>query len=441
MRVIIAILLGIVNLNPTQLNANSIVLQDTTVKKRSFVISAEFRPRAEYRNGYRKVKADTTIANVFIDQRSRFSITYNSPDFIWHTSIQDIRVWGGVDPTSTTGTLQVFETYVEPSLVKNLSARIGRQRIIFDNQRLFAENNWRQSSASHDAIRFLYKTKNLQWDVVGAYNQKNDAAHHYFQDAYYPGFNTYKGLAVNHVKWIVPKGALTSLSVMDVFQDPVYAKRNHARFTYGGRLEYHHKDSTGLYLTLSGFHQSGFALSGTVLNAYYFQPEIQFKSKNKIWNIRLGGELFSGDNLQKRENQINSFDPLYGVNNRFLGNMDFFTRFPVDFKNAGLIAPYLFFQYKFSENWQVKSDYHIFFLKEKYYELSQTTPISNFLGVENDWRLTFRPNVFTSIDLGYSFAFVSNSLGIIQGINNPTPFQDWAYLMISFKPELLNYKF
>lgn len=416
-------------------------LLDSTTKKNTFIITAEFRPRLEYRNGYRKVKTDTTSAHTFIDQRSRINLTYKSPNFLWHTSIQDIRVWGGVDPASTGGTLQVFETYVEPTVYKQLSVRIGRQRIILDNQRLFAENNWRASSASHDAVRFLYKKNTFEWDFIGAYNQKNDAVYRYSQNSYNPVFINYKSLLVNHIKYTFKTISLTSISVMDLFQDPNFSKRNHSRFTYGGRLEINSKDSSGLYLTISGYHQSGFSILGTVLNAYYLQPEIQFKSNNKKWNVRLGGEIFSGDKKDIGLNQLNSFDPLYGVNNRFLGNMDFFTRFPVDYKYAGLIAPYLFFQYKLSKKWIIKSDYHVFSLKEKYYELGQTTPISNYLGVENDLRFTFKPNHYTNIDLGYSFAFISHSMGVIQGIDNPTSFQDWAYLMITFKPELFNSKF
>src|SRR5690606_5417738 len=126
-----------------------------------FSVSLEFRPRTELRNGYRQLRTDTTGIAFYTSQRSRLYLTYQRPGFIFHTSIQDVRIWGEDDPRSTAGTLQVFETYVEPSITERLSVRIGRQKIMYDNQRLFAQNNWRQNAGSHDAVRFVYKAPRL----------------------------------------------------------------------------------------------------------------------------------------------------------------------------------------------------------------------------------------------------------------------------------------
>lgn len=91
-----------------------------------FNISAEFRPRTELRNGYCHLRNDTTRAAFFTSQRSRIRFHYQRPGLIFHTSIQDVRVWGDADPQATGGTLQVFETYLESAIAKGFSVRIGR---------------------------------------------------------------------------------------------------------------------------------------------------------------------------------------------------------------------------------------------------------------------------------------------------------------------------
>ena len=92
---------------------------ETNPDKKEFTVSLEFRPRTEYRNGYRVMRSDSTHAAVFTEGRSRLLFNFKMKNFIFHTSFQDIRVWGEKDPRSTAGTLQIFEAYVEPTLAKN----------------------------------------------------------------------------------------------------------------------------------------------------------------------------------------------------------------------------------------------------------------------------------------------------------------------------------
>jgi len=72
-------------------------------KNRNFTIGVEFRPRMEYRDGYRKLPNDTTCAAYFGTQRSRLNLTYSQPHFKFHTSIQDLRVWGQYGQASSSG--------------------------------------------------------------------------------------------------------------------------------------------------------------------------------------------------------------------------------------------------------------------------------------------------------------------------------------------------
>ena len=48
------------------------------IKNRNFTVGLEFRPRMEYRDGYRKLPNDTTSAAIFGTQRSRINFDFNA---------------------------------------------------------------------------------------------------------------------------------------------------------------------------------------------------------------------------------------------------------------------------------------------------------------------------------------------------------------------------
>lgn len=401
----------------------------------SFTVSLEFRPRTEFRNGYRHLRSDTTKAAFFTENRSRIYVNYTRDRFAFHTSFQDVRVWGEADPRSTNGSVQIFETYVEPSITPQLKVRIGKQKIMYDNQRLFAQNDWRQNGGTHDGLRFMYENGSFEADLIGAFNQPKGAQDRFFGTTYYPGFSYYKILLVNFLKHSGKNGlTLTAINATDAFQDPDIATKSNWRFTSGGRVE---KVSGDWYFTLAGYYQYGQTPSGNRLSAFYYQPEIRYKSN--AWTLRLGAEVFSGGDDLNPDGKSHSFDALYGVNHRFLGSMDFFTRFPGDLNDAGLKAPYFFVWYDIRKHITLRSDHHLFFTQNNFVEAGNTEPISPFLAYENDWLLRVKANGYTEIDLGFSYALTTESLEVIKNGGNHELFQSWAYAMVTFKPELFNW--
>lgn len=416
----------------SQDSAAKVIPPVVPVQFEEFKLGLEFRPRTEFRKGYRELRNDTTNPALFTDQRSRLYITYQRPGFIFHTSIQDIRIWGEDDPRSTGGTIQIFETFVEPTLFKNFSVRIGRQKIMYDNQRLFAQNDWRQNAGAHDAVRFMYYRPKLETDLIGAFNQSQER---FFETTFTPvDFINYKILAVHFLKYkLSEKFILTTINAMDAFQDK-NPRNNNYRFTSGGRIEYIREK---LYLTIAAYAQYGETPLGQELSAYYYQPEIKF-APFKPLTFRLGAEVFSGDDATKPSNVSHSFDALYGVNHRFLGSMDFFTRFPADFNNAGIIAPYFFTFFDLTKKITLRTDEHLFFSQNNFVKAGAI--IDKYLGFENDLLLIYKPVKSTEIQLGFSYAFLTESMEIIKKKGNSELFHTWGYLMITFKPELLNIK-
>jgi hypothetical protein len=417
------------------LRAEYSIKQQTTLPDKKLSINAEFRPRAEFRNGYQQLRNDTSTGAFFANQRLRLiaNYVYNNR-FILQVSVQDLRVWGQQDPRSTSATLQLFEGWAETYITNKFSIRVGRQRLVYDNQRLFAENDWRLSAAVHDAVNFRYNTPKLSSELALAFNQ---SAERYFGTDYAPsGFTNYKFLAVNYLRYKVNKYfILTALNSTDGYQDKLNPEKMYLRYTLGGRGEF---ESGRLYATFSGYFQGGQNNSGKDLSAWYVQPEIRYTS-SRNFVARFGAEIFSGNN-STAVNTDHSFVPLYGVAHRFNGSMDLITKFPADVAGAGLVNPYLFLIKPLSSKIDIRADFHTFHLQQDFYTIDDVK-IDRYLGFENDFLITYKPNAIAKVDLGVSYMLPTESFEIVKNGGSSKYNLTWVYLSLTFRPQLLGLNF
>ncbi len=404
------------------------VLSAQTDSSKTILLDLEFRPRIEYRNGYRQLPNDTTEAAYFGTQRSRLKITYTQQRFKFHTSIQDLRVWGQYGQVSTGGSLNVFEAYIESYFTENLFMRIGRQKVELDNGKIFSAADWSQAGRSQDGLNLIYEKRKVKSELMAFFNQASEAV---FETSYSPTtFTNYKLLNVHFMKVNVDKHlSLTTINAADGYQSKISSGTLYVRGTSGGRLEF---EKDNLYLTMSGYYQYGQLQSGKEIAAYYLQPEVKYKIEK--FTTRLGAEYMSGDDATATSNISKSFIPLYGVTWKFFGNMDYFISFPNDLKNGGLINPYLFLFYDINHKTTVRADMHLFYLQNKVLDKDKEE-INPYLGFENDLSIRFKINSFSTLDYGFSWMKAEQSMEKLKGGDSGrTPF--WTYLMITFKPEL-----
>ena len=125
-------------------------------------MSAQIRPRAEYRNGVGTLtpkdftgNGDTSSAG-FISQRSRLSLNYKFEKLAFGMSIQDVRVWGQDASTISNADgsrLSLHEAWAEATLSDSmgLSLKVGRQELLYDDSRLLGNLDWLQQGRRHDA--------------------------------------------------------------------------------------------------------------------------------------------------------------------------------------------------------------------------------------------------------------------------------------------------
>lgn len=411
---------------------NSEFDKKTTSENKIFTVDLEFRPRGEYRDGYQQLPNDTTSAAFFTSQRSRLNFSYEQSKFKFHTSIQDVRVWGQYGQTSINGSLSVFEAFVEVEAVKNFSVKMGRQKLELDNGRIFSAANWSQFGRAHDGINLTYKNNTIETELFTAFNQIDQRV---FETSYAPTlFNNYKLLNIHYLHAKLNKHfTLTTINSADSFESKTNSNTLYTRGTSGARIEF---EKDNFYLTFSGYYQYGKLQSGKQISAYYLQPEVRYKFKK--WTARLGAEILSGDDATNPSSTSKSFVPLYGVAHRFMGNMDYFTSFPNDVKSGGLINPYLFIYYDLNKKLSLRSDFHLFYTENKVLD-SQQNLANSYLGYENDISLKYKYNNFSTIDFGFSYMLAEKSMEALKGGNsNTTPL--WSYVMVTFKPELFSSK-
>ncbi|MBW6483657.1 MAG: alginate export family protein [Vicingaceae bacterium] len=402
------------------------------IQNKSFIIGLDFRPRAEFRDGYRTLPNDTTSPAFFVSNRSRLLFTYQSKGFIFHTSIQDVRVWGAEGQFSKGSNLGIFEAYVEPSLNENFSVRIGRQKLDIDNNRLFSPANWSQFSRAHEGVRLFYNSEKLSTDVMGAFSQ---AKENVFETDFTSPTNNYKLMAFHHLTYKLTKNIqLMTINVVDGYEHKTNPDVLYLRATSGGRFTFTKND---FIFTTAAYYQYGNDLSGAEIDAFYVQPEIKYKWFGKLTST-IGAEIQSGDDAKNPDNIYNSFVPLFGVAHRFMGNMDYFTSFPKDVKNGGLVNPYLFLNYQLNKKLSIRVDGHLFYTQNKVVD-TKGDVIDSYLGFENDFSFKYKFNEYTTLDVGFSYLLAEKSMETLKGGDSDNPAL-WSMCMITFKPELFNYK-
>ena len=158
--------------------------------KAQFSLTGQLRPRGEIRDGYGNLALSDAKKAGFISQRTRLNFGYKWDLLTFGASIQDIRIWGADASTISTADGSRFmlhegwaeltlankaDTNLKFKLVDQLSFKIGRQELIYDDARLMGNLDWLQQGRRHDMALLKVLHHGWQVDLGYAYNQNSDA--------------------------------------------------------------------------------------------------------------------------------------------------------------------------------------------------------------------------------------------------------------------------
>lgn len=155
-----------------------------------FSLLGQLRTRTEMRDGYGTLNTTGSSKAIFTSQRARLTFGYKWDRVNFNLSVQDVRVWGQDASTINNADgnrLMVHEAWAEVTLmnvadttikakgIDNLSFKIGRQALIYDDVRLLGDLDWLQQARRHDALLVKAVHHGWQVDLGAGYNQNSDA--------------------------------------------------------------------------------------------------------------------------------------------------------------------------------------------------------------------------------------------------------------------------
>ena len=124
-------------------------------------MTAEVRPRTEFRNGFKTPRATGQDAALFTEQRSRLYLDVKKEKFQVKLAFQDVRMWGETAQIfkQENGNTMLSEAWGQYFFTPKVSIKAGRQIISYDNQRFLGGLEWAQQGRRHDALLFIFDDK------------------------------------------------------------------------------------------------------------------------------------------------------------------------------------------------------------------------------------------------------------------------------------------
>ncbi|MEY2949848.1 MAG: alginate export family protein [Saprospiraceae bacterium] len=346
-------------------------------------LGIEYRPRTELRYGYRKLPTVNAQPAFFTSHRARLNLGYESEKINFFLSVQDIRLWGEEATRDRLGELQLFEFYVMPQLNDHWSMKIGRQRLSFDDERFFAQNDWRQASGKHDGINIIYRSPSIQFDWFTAFNQSTMGN---FGTNYQPGFEGYKFLMAHLMTWdINSKSTLTSTIFADGYQGTTPVQKTFVKSTIGLKFKQAMGSKTSFAASL--FSQNGKLPSGQKIRAWFYDIEL-LQPISPNYQLRAGLQYFSGGN-SPTDDFSNSFLAQYGAFHKFNGRMDYTAKTVDTYNHESLSNPYIIQDLQLNDRVKLSFETHLLGTQNYFYAL------------ENDLRCLWKVNAWTQLEIAY----------------------------------------
>ncbi|SNR41028.1 Alginate export [Lutibacter agarilyticus] len=393
-----------------------------------FTLSGEFRPRTEFRNGFKTLRPNDADPALFTSQRVRLNTKFATETYTFYVSIQDIRVWGDVKQLNTADKngLAIHEAWGLVNF-EGMSLKAGRQEIVYDDHRMFGNVGWAQQARSHDALLLSFG-KSFKLDVGLAFNQDGEALF----DNTYTTAGSYKAMqyAWFNKKW--DNFALSLLFLNNGLQyiDVVDSANNEIRYsqTLGSHLKYKITDNLNAVANL--YYQAGNDVAKRDVNAFLVGLDLGYKASN-TWSFGLGFEMQSGNDFDGDASKNKAFSPFYGTNHKFNGFMDYFY-VGNHFNSTGLIDVFG----KISANLGEKSNLSLFIHNfTSYAEVANG--VEKQLGTELDLVYGYKLSKDISLAAGYSQMFASEGMEYLKN-NFDGNSNNWAWLMLTIKPTLFS---
>ncbi|MEL7160651.1 MAG: alginate export family protein [Bacteroidota bacterium] len=398
-----------------------------------FKLTAEVRPRTEFRNGFKTPTSSGFDPAFFTEQRSRLYVDYKDEKYAMRFSFQDVRIWGEVPQIfkEDVGTGFLSEAWGQYFINETFSVKAGRQIISYDNQRFLGGLEWAQQGRRHDALLFINENaeKRTKLHVGLAFNADKDRPEFAYLQA--PGANfysvggNYKSLqyAWYNKTFADKKGSLSLLALNAASQNPDTTVSNKQTFGIIPRIK-----AGKVALAADVYYQTG-KIGDNNVNAFLAGANATIQTK--ATPLTLGFEYISGKDDDDTSSDITNFSPDYGTNHAHNGLMDYFFVGPAN-GNVGVIDIYLKTKFKVGKGALLLHG-HEFLTGSKQLN-GEGEQLSRGMGFELDAVYVRKLAPAVTLHVGASALLGTETLTTLRPGNET--FNQWAWTMITFKPSL-----
>ncbi len=417
--------------------------QETTTdendKINKFTIDAELMTRSELRYGGLPTDAeDTDNKAYFILERTRLAFDFERTFLKAHVTAQHNAIWGQAGK----GSFNIYEAWAQFTARNGMFAKIGRQVLSYDDERIIGSNDWAMTALSHDMIKLGWDSPIHNIHLMLAYNQNSESVNggtdYRYGDKPY---KTMQNLWYHYQHPRVPFGA----SLLFMNQGLQSEREENLKKTYyqqliGTFLSYKPRNwsAEGSFYYQLGKNESGIDIRAWMASAKgTYSPSMQ-------WKLTAGYDYMSGDPFFAvptgggigliQHKTINGFSPLYGSHHKFYGAMDFF--YVSTYYNGftpGLQNYYAGVTYKPISKLKFDATYHYFAIA------TNTNNLKKELGHEVEFTAAYTPIKEVTVSLGYSYMRGSKTMEALKRVDSERQLH-WAWLSINVKPRFLQIK-
>lgn len=379
----------------------------------------------------------------FLLGRTRLTIGYKRPHLEAKVSAQHQGVWG----QSGKGSFNLYEAWAQLNTKFGLFARVGRQVLSYDDERIIGSNDWAMASLSHDVLKLGYEGHGHKAHFIFGFNQN---AENVSGGTYYVnGAQPYK---IMHTLWYhydLPKFPLgLSVLFMNIGMQGGEkggkgdnAPRNRYQQLIGGYISY---NPNRLTAEASYYHQLGRNEKNIKMDAWMASIKAQYQISRRVGAV-VGYDYLSGDDYpyvrpkgligMAHHEKIKYFNPVYGSHHKFYGMMDFFyVQAFSDSFSPGLQNLYAGASYSPLKGLNLRAAYHY---------LATTTNLRNAgrtLGHDIDIEASYRIIKDVNLALGFSFMAGTETMEKLKRADTDSNMK-WAWFSLVVSPHILSFKF
>ena len=410
-------------------------------KTNQFTISAGLMSRGEIRQGGLHGGTEEKNENraAFVNNRARMSVSYDRDNLSVKVTAQHSGIWGAEGG----GKFNIYEAWAQMKAKNGLFARIGRQELVYDDERILGNNDWAMAALYHDALKGGYENHGHKLHAVIAYNQnsKNINGGTFYQD----GSQIYKAMQTVWYHYDVPKLPLgMSLLFMNIGMQNGNEEEYETIFQQliGGYVSYKLRN---LSVEAAYYHQMGkasldYSTTTTIpINAWMASAKVSYQFNRQLTGYA-GYDYLSGDKEFKvpkhgtiglsQHTKMSAFTSTFGSPHKFYGAMDFFyvSAYYGTF-SPGLQNLFGGVTYKPVKGLSIDAAYHYLATSTKLDEMDKT------LGREIGLSASYQIMKDVRLGLGYTFMKGTETLEALKLSTDDKKLQ-WGWLMLNVSPRL-----